>query len=64
VVKARLSFAPESTARLEQLIAEVMKEKEPTRYDKLCEEMSFVLAERERLESQKRALQNEKPKAA
>jgi hypothetical protein len=41
----------ESTARLERLIAEVMKEKDYARYDKLCEEIWLVLAERELLES-------------
>jgi hypothetical protein len=54
----------ESTARLERLIAEVMKEEDPTRYDKLCEEIWLVLAERELLESQLRAVQSERPKAA
>jgi hypothetical protein len=42
---------PESTARLERLIAEVMKEKDYARYDKLCEEIWLVLVERELLES-------------
>ena len=54
----------ETTARLERLIAEVMKEKDPNRYDSLCEEIWLVLAEREVLKSQRRALQNDKAKAA
>jgi hypothetical protein len=39
----------ESTARLEQLVREIIKETEPVRYDKLAEEIWRVLAERERL---------------
>jgi hypothetical protein len=45
----------DSTARLERLVAEVMKEKDPTRYDSLCK---LVLGERELLESRRRALQS------
>jgi hypothetical protein len=41
----------ESTARLEQLVREIIKETEPVRYDSLAEEIWRVLAERERLAS-------------
>lgn len=54
----------ESTARLERLITEVMKEEDPTRYDNLCEEIWLVLAERELLTSQRRAGRNQTPNAA
>jgi hypothetical protein len=54
----------ETTARLERLIAEVMKETDPNLYDSLCEEIWLVLAEREVLKSQRRTLQNDKAKAA
>jgi hypothetical protein len=39
----------QSTARLEQLVREIIKETEPVRYDSLAEEIWRVLAERERL---------------
>jgi hypothetical protein len=48
----------ESTARLQGLIAEVMKEQDPTRYDQLCQEIWLVLADRELLEFPRRAAQN------
>lgn len=42
----------ESTARLEQLVREIMKEADPARYDRLAEEIWRVLAQRERLARQ------------
>jgi hypothetical protein len=54
----------ESTARLERLVNEVMKEQDPSRYDQLCEEIWLVLAERELRELQRRAAKNETDKAA
>ena len=39
----------QSTARLKQLVREIIKETEPVRYDTLAEEIWRVLAERERL---------------
>ena len=39
----------ESTARLEQLIAQIMKEADPVKYDELGSEIWRVLEERERL---------------
>jgi hypothetical protein len=39
----------ESTARLEQLVRQIIKETEPVRCDRLAEEIWRVLAERERL---------------
>jgi hypothetical protein len=45
----------ESTARLEQLVHEIMKETNPVRYDRLAEEIWSVLAERERLAEQANA---------
>jgi hypothetical protein len=38
-----------STARLERLVTQIMKEKDPVRYDELCSELWLVLDERERL---------------
>jgi hypothetical protein len=46
------------TVRLRRLIAEVMKEIDPTRYDSLCKEIWLVLGEREPLEPRRRALQS------
>lgn len=37
------------TARLGQLVAEVMKETSPVKYDQLCDEIWRLLDERERL---------------
>jgi hypothetical protein len=54
----------ESTAWLERLIREVMKEQNPKRYDELCEEIWLVLAERELLELQARQVKNETQNAA
>ena len=39
----------ESVALLERLVAEVMKETDPTKHGELCEEIFRVLRERERL---------------
>jgi hypothetical protein len=39
----------ESTERLKQLLAQVMKEKDPSRYDELAGEIRRVLDERENL---------------
>jgi hypothetical protein len=39
----------ELTARLEQLVSEIMKETDPVRYDELAGEIWQVLGERERL---------------
>jgi len=39
----------ESTERLKQLLAQVLKEKDPAKYDKLAGEIQRVLAERENL---------------
>ncbi len=38
-----------STARLEWLVTQIIKEKDPARYDELCSELWLVLDERERL---------------
>jgi hypothetical protein len=38
-----------STARLERLVTQIMREKDPVRYDQLCSELWLVLDERERL---------------
>ena len=38
-----------STARLEQLVRQIMRETDPARFDELGEEIWCVLAERERL---------------
>ena len=38
-----------STARLERLVTQIMKEKDPVRYDALCSELWLVLEERELL---------------
>jgi hypothetical protein len=39
----------ESTERLKQLLARVLKEKDPTKYDELAGEIQRVLDERENL---------------
>lgn len=38
-----------SNAQLERLLGQIMKEKDPVRYDELCSELWQVLDERERL---------------
>lgn len=38
-----------SASRLERLVTQIMKEKDPVRYDELCSELWAVLDERERL---------------
>ena len=38
-----------STTQLEQLVAQIMKETDPLKYDGLCSEIWRVLSERERL---------------
>jgi hypothetical protein len=55
----------QSTARLEQLVREIMKETDPVLYDKLGEEIWRVLAERERLAQHgDAASKTDEPKAA
>lgn len=39
----------ESTAKLERLVAQIMKESDPSKYDELGSEIWRVLEERERL---------------
>lgn len=44
-----LDKVADSTARLEQLLKQIMKEKDPARYDALASEIWSVLQELERL---------------
>lgn len=41
-----------STARLQQLVDQIMKERDPCKYDELCAEIWRVLDERERIAGQ------------
>ena len=43
----------DSTARLEQLVARIMKETDPVKYDEIGSEIWRALSERERLMKQK-----------
>jgi hypothetical protein len=40
-----------SDARLEKLVSQIMKEKDPAEFDELCSELWVVLDERESLKS-------------